>query len=255
MKEDSLCTQEMPHPRARSQEDVMKLRLRLERTLIVIGSAALLALFTASNASAGMFEELDISVGLKASTVGVGGEVAWKINHYFVVRGGANWIGFGTDRKIDQIDYDFDLEFLNGSAFVDVHPFQNGFRITGGAFIGTNKVDLKATPDEPIEIGDITFTPAEIGTLKGKVDLNTFAPYAGFGWVSGHKKRSGFQFYVDLGVKFGGDPNVKLTSVDGLLSSDPTLLNEIDEEIKKIEDDLELLGFYPVIQLGFTYRF
>jgi hypothetical protein len=233
----------------------MKMRLRLGRKLIVIGSAALLALVAAGNAGAGMFEEVDLSFGVKASTVGVGAEAAWKINDYFVVRGGPNWIGFDTDRKIDDIDYDFDLEFVNGSAFVDVHPFGNGFRISGGAFIGDNTVDLKAKPDGPVEIGDITYSPAAIGTLKGKVDLNTFAPYAGFGWVSGHKKKSGFQFYVDLGMKFGGDPDVKLKSVDGLLSSDPTLLQEIQDEADEIEDDLKLLGFYPVIQLGVTYRF
>jgi hypothetical protein len=187
--------------------------------------------------------------------LGAGAEVALKINDLFVVRGGISWIGFDADRKIEDIDYSADLEFLNGSLLVDLHPFRNGFRVTGGAYLGENTVDLDGTPSENVKIGGKTYTPAEVGTLEGELDLNTFAPYFGMGWISGHDKAEGIQFHIDAGVKFGGDPSVELTSAGGILSTDPGLIADIEEEAENIEDDLKLLGFYPVIGLGVSYRF
>ena len=110
-----------------------------------------------------------MAVGLKVTTVGVGVEAALKINDYFSVRGGPNWIGFG--------------------------------------------------------------------------------------WITGQDKEKGFQFFVDAGVKFGGHPDVNLTATGGTLSGLPILTNELAKEQGNIANDLKILGFYPLIQIGVNYRF
>lgn len=235
----------------------MRSLIVLRPLLLALAAITILLPRSASaEASAEPDPGLKVAVGLKVTTVGVGVEAALKINDYFSVRGGPNWIGFGLSKKsIDGIEYDLDLDFLNGSVFADVHPFQNGFRVTTGLFFGGNSVDLSSTPTEPVKVGDITFTPQELGTLDGDVSLNTVAPYVGFGWITGQDKEEGFQFFVDAGVKFGGHPDVNLTATGGTLSGLPILTNELAKEQGNIANDLKILGFYPLIQIGVNYRF
>lgn len=195
-----------------------------------------------------------LSVGPALGSVGVGVEAAWRLTDHFVVRAGPHYATLGLDRTLAGIDYDFDLEFINGAAFVDYHPFANGFRLSGGFFAGKNGVDLDARPSGNVQIGGTTYTPAEVGTVTGNVDLHTFAPYAGLGWVSGFSKKSNWSVRLDAGVKFGGEPSVSIDG-NGTLTGDPAFEADLDREAKKIEDDLQILRFYPVVSLGVSYRF
>ena len=112
-----------------------------------------------------------------------------------------------------------------------------------------NEIDLDARPTVDVEIGDTTYSPADVGTLTGCVEIDGLSPYVGIGWGNPFTSNRRWGFTFDMGVAFTDSPDVSLTST-GIVSQ-----ADLSNEIKEIEDDLEGIKFYPVISLGLFYRF
>ncbi len=193
------------------------------------------------------------TLGPNISTLGLGAEIGYRFNDYIGLRAGANYWGEDFSHRYAGIDYDVDLTLLSGGAFVDIYPFRRVFRLTGGVRYNANQIDLSATPTTNVDIGGMTFTPAEVGTLDAEVDFRDVAPYAGIGF-EGSILDGRLVFGADLGVFFQGSPDIDMTT-NGLLASDPTFLAELESEVAAIEDDLDVLAFYPVIGFSATFRF
>ena len=197
----------------------------------------------------------NFAVGLGVGTTGATVEAKYAPTNRVALRGNFNYLSFSIDEDFDDIDYEGDLEATTFGGFVDVAPFSNGFVLSGGAFLGDKTVDLDATPSTATEIGGQIFQPAEIGTLTGEAELNSFAPYAGIGYdgfIAGSKTWS---FNARAGVMFTGSPEVNLVSANGTLSSNPVLLQELEAEIAAIEEDADDFKYYPVLTLGVARRF
>jgi len=184
-------------------------------------------------------------------TLGLGGEFTAGIADNVKARVGMTTFDFDMDEEFDDVEYELGLGLNSVSALVDWHVFQDSFHITGGFISMDNEIDLDATPTEDVEIGDNTYTPGDVGTISGSVDIDGMAPYLGIGWGNPltNNKRWGFTF--DLGVAFADSPDVSL-SATGLAAG---LAADLEKERKEIEDDLEVVEFYPVIYMGFFYRF
>lgn len=195
------------------------------------------------------------AVGLYLGTPGVGGDIQFKANDRFILRAGGHYLDFGLDREIDGIDYDTDLTFSNAFLSVDLHPWKNGWFLSGGAILGAKRLDLEGQLAGPVEIGDQVFTPAEIGTLVGDVELNTAAPFVGLGFDNALTSSRNWGFSVLAGVAFTGEPDVALTAEDGLLAGSPELLASLEDEAMQIQDDIDAFRFYPILRLGITRRF
>ena len=67
---------------------------------------------------------------------------------------------------------------------LDIHPGGGHFRLTAGAYLQPNsQADLSATPGRNTQIGSHTYAPDVIGTLTGKIEVDsTFTPYLGIGF-------------------------------------------------------------------------
>ncbi len=59
---------------------------------------------------------------------------------------------------------------------------------------------------------------------------------------------------LDLGVLWQGDPQVTL-EVDGILGQDPGFQDVLETERQALEDDMSDFKAWPVISLGFVYKF
>lgn len=112
-----------------------------------------------------------------------------------------------------------------------------------------NEIDLDASPTENVEIGDTTYTPAQVGTITGSAEIDGMSPYIGIGWGNPIQSNRRWGFTLDLGVAFTDSPDVSLSST-GIVS-----LADLEQERQEIEDDLDSLKIYPVITLGLFYRF
>lgn len=213
-----------------------------------------LAALAAGSAAIAGAAQAQVAVGGHIGTTGATVEAQVKVAPGISVRGGYNYLQYGADDTYDDIAYDGDLDLSTLGAFVDLHPFGNSFFITGGAYFGEKRLDLMATPTSNVEIGNQTFTPAQVGTLNMAADLEDTAPFIGLGWDTTFENPGlGFRFLA--GAMFTGSPQVNLTATGGTLSNDPNFQAQLATEEQNLQDDIDDYEIYPVVQLGLTYSF
>jgi hypothetical protein len=216
--------------------------------------SAIVATFTAVPVMA-QEQTSNVSIGVTAGTLGIGPEVTARITPLLALRGNATFLGFGHSVDGDDIRYDGDLKLASVGATVDVHPFRNGFRFSGGARYNKNKVRLTATPGaaESVNIGGSTYTGAQIGTLNGDVRVNRFAPTLTLGYASGRPK--GFRFGIDAGVMFEGKPRIRDLRSSGPIATNASFQDALAREERDIRDDVAKYDIFPIVQLSLGYAF
>jgi hypothetical protein len=200
--------------------------------------------------------QAQVSAGIHAGTAGFGPDLQYHLNDNFTVRGAADWLNFSYGRDYNGVHYDGRLKLATGGAFLDWHPWGNAFFVSGGAYFGDRRVDLSAVPSTNVTLGGVSFTPAQVGRLDGRIKMDSTAPFAGLGFDTNNRAAArGLGFKGVLGVAFSGRPKVNLTSSGGLLSNTALLQPELLLEQQRIAHDARYLGTYPVAQIGLTYRF
>ena len=137
---------------------------------------------------------------------------------------------------------------------MDWFPFDNAFHMTGGLLVNQNELELTAKTTANYEIGNTTYTAAEVGTLTGELDFNDVAPYIGIGWGNPFGKEGNWSFAIDLGVMFQGSADVDL-SANGTLAGNAAFAANLAREEDNLEDEIDDYQYYPVIALGVSYRF
>jgi hypothetical protein len=195
------------------------------------------------------------AVGLKAGTLGLGGELTTNLLTNVNLRASLQWFDLDVDDvEFDDIDYDISVEMLNPMAMVDWYPFSNGFRVSGGVLFNGTDICLDATSNESIEIGDETYDAGEVGTLRGESDFDEIAPYVGIGFGNPLTAGGHWGFSIDAGVAFIGSPNVNLTAT-GTLADNAEFQKNLADEEAEIEDELDKVKIYPVLSACLYYRF
>jgi len=207
-------------------------------------------------------EDQGTGFGLFAGTTGLGLALSLPLrNEYLNLRGVLATLDYDTDRDLDGIVYDVNLDLRSGGLLLDLHPFGGGFRISGGVFALKHDFKGTATPEQEVELGDEIFTPEEAGTLTAIVGYDrSFAPYLGLGWGNAVAPASRLSFAADIGVMFTDNPTIDLTADSPLADSNPALKAELLTELEKEEDaineeDLGDIDLWPVITLGVSYHF
>ncbi|MEO8443478.1 MAG: hypothetical protein ABI567_00545 [Gammaproteobacteria bacterium] len=198
----------------------------------------------------------DFSLGATASTLGVGLEAGYLLNEHLGLRLGGYALTVNQDGEESGVNYKADLDLANVGLYLDWHPFAGALRLSAGWFATDNGLKATGTPGAggTYDIGGSTFTAAEVGDLRGDVDLGSSAPFLGLGWVWG-RDDGGLAFSLDFGVLFQGSPDVTLTSTGGTLSGQPALQDAIADEETQLRNDLDKYDLYPVASLGLSYRF
>lgn len=191
--------------------------------------------------------------GVTAGSLGIGPEITYRLSDSLAVRANATFFGFNQNVDTDGVEYDGNLKLRSFGAMLDFHPFRGGFRISAGARINSNKVRLKATPTTSVDIGDDTYTPAQIGVLSGDVEAKKFAPALTLGYGGG--LTPGLKFGIEAGALFQGSPRVNRLQTTGTLASSATFQASLREEEREIEDDIKRFKVYPILQISLGYRF
>jgi hypothetical protein len=194
------------------------------------------------------------SVGVTVGTQGIGIEAGTDISPMFAIRANVNYFRISRGVDGDDVAYDGRLRLMSVGLLGDYFPFDNGFHLTGGAYLNRNRVNISATPTGNVEIGGTTYTPAQIGRLDGRVAYRDLAPYAGLGYTS-RRDTPGLAFTFDAGALFQGSSRVRLASTGGTLSNAAAFNADIERERADIRDDVDSLKIYPAIKVGLAYRF
>ena len=177
-----------------------------------------------------------------------------------------------------EIDDNLNVDNLSLSAkhfglLVDFYPFGNtwfagGLRLSGGYVTG--KLDLSADIHGKAEVGKIEFElggnkyyyEGNVMHGKAKLDWKYKGPYLGTGFDLGIY--AGFKMYLDAGVVFVDknatiDLDVPLDGLKNVASGTDVIQSELDKAKAKALDDaqkeLNKIDWYPLVKIGFMYRF
>lgn len=208
----------------------------------------LLTFFSAGMAHA----DNDFGVGVKAGTLGLGLEASWQPLPYLEVRIGANAFDHSNDGGVAGIDYDQELSLESFYGTANIHFPISPMRVTAGYYSNGNELLLINDQMLDLEIGGVVYPGAGIGTLSSLTTFTNGAPYFGIGYDFTIAGKIGMN--VDFGVLWQGDPEVTLTA-DGALSGDPGFQAALEAERQELEEDLSDFKAWPVLQLGFVYKF
>lgn len=221
------------------------------RTLTLAALAALVVPGAAMAQSAGSSFALGGNIG----TPGIGVSAQFRATDQFVIRGDLDWLKYSHDEDYSDISYDGKLKSMTGGVFADWHPGGSAFLVSGGAYVGTRKVDFEATPTTNVEIGGQTFTPDQVGRIDGRAKFSKLQPFVGLGYDNTWTGDRAWGFRALVGVSFSKKPDIELRSEGGLVSTQPAFLARLEQEEDEIREDAKNIRYYPIVQVGVTRRF
>jgi hypothetical protein len=213
---------------------------------------------------------IPIGIGVKVSTLGIGGEVAVAISHRSNVRVGFNAFSYGDTFTKDGVTYKGNLNLRSAQATYDIFLFK-GLHISPGVlFYNGNQVSANASVPggQSFSLSNTNYVsdPADPITGTGKLTVYKAAPMVLFG-IGNLVPRSlrHFSTSFEIGAAYQGPPRVALNlsgsacDSTGLfcrsISSDPTIQGNIAAEQAKLNKSASPYKFYPVLSFGVGYKF
>ena len=223
----------------------------------------------ASGPSEGPFST--VGIGIQLSLLGPGVEVATPLANNSNLRVAFNTFSYTRTFSQDGVNYSGQLTFRSAQVSYDWFPFAGSFHLSPGVMV-YNGNQVKANAAVP---GGQTFTlngttyssdASDPISGNGSLTFNKVAPEVLVGWgnlVPRNGKHISIPF--EVGAVYQGTPkfglNLTGTACDstGLIcdnvSSDPTFQNNLQAQRAKYQKDVSPFRFYPVISVGFGYRF
>jgi hypothetical protein len=196
-----------------------------------------------------------VGIGIKGGTLGVGGDLAVQLHERVGVRAGIGIFPLTPKFNVSDIRWAIDLPSPQYSAMLDLFLL-GPLRLTGGVMLSPDDIIVDADLSgvtTTVDIGGTAYQVSDVGTLTGVIVNKDIAPYAGIGL--GRVGGRGLGFFLDAGVAFQGAPTVTLSSSGGTLSGNAVLNTALNTESGQIEDAVDLIKYYPVLQLGIRYGF
>lgn len=205
--------------------------------------------------SAPLAAQADLSVGVRAGTLGLGLEAAKLLTPNIGVRGAIYRTSYDLDRTESDIEYSVEATFHSLTGLVDFYPSARGsFHLTAGIISSPPELDGVGQPTGgTYEINGTEYTAAEVGQLTATGRWKKTLPYVGLGWGTAASKSGGLGFFFDLGAGIG-TPTVDLRATSSVPGS--TLAQDVEAEERDLQAEVDrYLKVYPVIQLGLAIRF
>lgn len=218
------------------------MRLPSVRTLALLATAGFPLLPSAGHAQ--------LAVMPRIGSTGIGADLAYQVSPWIVVRGGAAFVPFDPVLEVSDVDYEADLP-TNAAAALDVHFGGTGFRLSGGLFFLTDDLVLSAFGDGEIEIGDETFSFDDTGRVEATGDYAGTAPFLSIGF--GRAGGPGTGVFLELGAAFIGEPDVAITAENE--EANAALQAALDRERISLDDELDDVSVYPILNLGVRFGF
>ena len=191
-----------------------------------------------------------LAVGLRAGTLGFGGDLALGVSENIVIRGGVGSFFLDFESEMDGVDYTVTPPSLIANVGVDLYPTGGSFRFMAGLMFRDGDFQAEtgrlADYEGSIEIGDEEYD--QDGQLFGTLATKSTAPFVGIGF--GRHTQSGFGVYMDFGVAFVGEADININA-SGPIANVPGFQEELDKEIQSIEDDTaSYLKYWPILSFG-----
>lgn len=203
-----------------------------------------------------------VALALRAGTTGYGADVDVGLLSNLSARVGYSGFKYNHTINNTNVTYAGQLKISDFSGLLDWYPFHGGFRLTAGGVGGGLKVDVTGQPTAgTYTIGGNTYTSAQVGSLSGQLKFgNSLSPYVGLGWGNPVGTNHRLHFLFDVGAIYGGTPKVSLNANCGAAAPAGTplctqLQSDVQIERQKLQNNVNIVKWYPVVTLGLSYRF
>lgn len=212
-----------------------------------------------------------LGVGIKMSSLGAGIEFATPVSQRSSLRTGFNIFIYGHPFDTDGFTYNGELNLRSGQVNYDWFPFRNAFHLSPGLLIyngNTISANLSVSSGQTFHLDHNALQSDPKDPIRGnaRITFRKIAPAILFGWgnILPRTPRH-FSIPFEFGVVFHGQP--KLTfDLTGKgcdpkgrgcrsINSDATGRHDIEDEREAIESDISSFRFYPVVSVGFAYKF
>jgi len=214
-----------------------------------------------------------VGVDVKVGAGGIGFDVATPLGRKFNLRGTGYFFRYNTSITEDYVTYGGELQLASGGGSLDWFPFGGSFRLSAGfmAYNG-NQLTGSATvnPDDSFTLNGTTYYSSATDPIhaSGTLHLGSkAAPTFGFGWgnIVPRKASKHFSVPVEIGFAYVGYPHLSLSFIGSTcdefgeacqtVESNPTFQQDLAAQRSKYQDDLSALRFYPILSIGFGYKF
>ena len=213
----------------------------------------------------------EVGIGVKASLLGAGLELATPLAHRFNLRAGFNALSYDRGFHKDGILYAGQLNFRSTEAHLDWFPFGGSFHVSPGALVyNGNRINANASVPggQSFTLNGTAYTsdPTDPITGAGKLDFKEAGPMltVGFGNLL-PRNHHHFSIPVEIGAIYTGAPRTALALTGSVCDStglicentnaDPTFQANVQEEQAKISKDVSAFKFYPLLSVGFGVKF
>jgi len=206
-----------------------------------------------------IFSDDMFTVAYKAGTLGLGMDFTYAFNKTFDTRININ--GYVDRRKLHYKGEEQRLKSVlyNGGLLFDVHPWQNAFFFSWGAYyLDSNNIQAHYIPKSgAIKIGKHKYPSMQVGSvdtlIKHKHKIN---PYLGIGFNS-MDKNNRWHFVLDIGAIYTDTPQtfVKTKAANGFEAIQPILNKEAKIEENNLKNNIRKYKIYPVVSVGVGFKF
>jgi len=190
------------------------------------------------------------AIGIKASSLGFGGEIVKSFNKSLNLRLGGSYYKQKYNLKFGEGFDDGSLNYTtigSISLILDWH-FARNVHLSGGILYNMSVLEIESVPTEPQTVGEIEVSPETIGSLYYKLTPNEICPYLGIGFGRSIARSKVVSFNFDLGAVYQGSPKVTLEAT-GMVA--PTA-NE--EQRQLLEDNVQDFKFFPFVNFQLSFR-
>ncbi len=202
----------------------------------------------------------DVGMGLRLGTFGYSADLGVGITERFTVRLAYNALSLHSTINDSDVRYDANYKIDTLSGLVDWHVFRGSFRVTAGLIESGPAFIIKAKPTSTnYEIGNGSYTAAEVGSLQGRIELgDSVLPYIGIGFGNIVSEKHRVTFLADIGVVVGTKIKTTLTAQCGTGVSPSRcsqLQNDVNTETSELNAEVTEVSTYPVLNIGIGIRF
>jgi hypothetical protein len=214
-----------------------------------------------------------VAVSANVSSLGAGVSTTFPLTHSLNLRTGWNAFSFGLKGRVDGATYNGNLNWHSYQAGLDWFPWHNPFHISPGLLFN-NKNGAKASGNVPLGQtinlnGTYYFSSsADPATGTGTIRFATTDPVLTFGWGNVVSRREGhhISFPVEIGMAYAGKADIHINMNGslcrgpnnfecGTVAGSPEIAANLQGQIRKLQHELHLLSFYPVISTGVAVKF
>ena len=212
-----------------------------------------------------------IGIGVKMSSLGAGIEVATRVTERSNLRTGFNVFTYDRPFQTQGITYNGELDLRSAQANYDWFPFRGAFHLSPGVLVyNANRVmaHLSVPSGQVFSLDHSTFRSDPKDPIRGdaSITFQKVAPVFLLGWGNLiPRKPRHFSIPFEFGFVYHGQPNLafgltgKGCDAKGRgcrsISADPKGQRDIEDERQRINGDISVLKFYPVISAGFAFNF